>query len=142
MKKLINMTAFVLEQAEQHGIDSHETALNSYNYALFLQKPLTRGMVVPCDLDGNVMRKPSEMGFLGSQEMQWDCYRQNYEKAKKRVLFEGFELISSEDDWFKASVLVDGVKIIYSFSLIGTIEDFVNYNLTLTQNAINQFIKL
>lgn len=54
--KLILMTDFVLEQQKA---TASETPLlkplkKIFNYANFLKQPLTLGMFVPCDLEGNV----------------------------------------------------------------------------------------
>lgn len=68
------------------------------NYAQFLKTPLTLGMFIPTDLEGNVLEEP----IVGKQYYE-NVYDENskariqeikeYEKAQERVIFEGFELI-------------------------------------------------
>ena len=70
--------------------------VREYNY--FIRKPLTKGMFVPCDLDGNVLEEP--IGFdkdvdyknLEHFEINWvdgfEC--EQHQQAKERVLFEGW----------------------------------------------------
>ncbi len=131
MEKLISMTAFVLEQAEQHGIDAHETALNSYNYANFLTQPLTLGMFVSTDLEGNVLKKPNKDNF-GIWQGEFEKRLKEFEESQSRVLFEGFE-------WNNDELTNDGVLFwVGKFDGNETIENCIGSNLTLTQNAINQ----
>ena len=78
---------------------SHENALSwIYNYATFIKQPLKLEMFVPCDEDGNVWEYPPT-----KEEWEWaqkdsadaeQSFKQKeyyYEKAKEKVLFEGFE---------------------------------------------------
>jgi hypothetical protein len=114
------------------------------NYANFLKQPLTLGMFVPCDEDGNVLGKePNEdelckfcdypgdkrhtnahsLGCEGSRcESTADNYTYEYNQSKERILFEGFE--------------VDRANELYLFYNI--IEDLLTEDLTLTESAIKQ----
>lgn len=95
--KLISMTEFVLEQDKQRKDFSRHENQNVLaiiiNYANFLTQPLTLGMFVPCDEDGNVLKKPERNRYLASSE-RWGVSELNpewkeYDEAKERVLFEG-----------------------------------------------------
>jgi len=93
--KLITMTDFVLEQ-EQYRLKnilpypkslSYDKILN---YATFLKQPLTLGMFIPCDEEGNVLEEKSIFNttdecYIFDSELFY-----NYKQAKDRVLFEGF----------------------------------------------------
>ena len=89
MKKLISMTDFVLEQRLKHS-ESFKSKV--YAYANFIKKPLTLGMFVPCDEDGNVLEEPDRWddyvkapeSFDGNKEW-YDLYA--YEQAKEMCLF-------------------------------------------------------
>ncbi len=101
MKKLIQMTDFVLQEHNKFGELPYKELEKEYDYALtliakfrnyadFLKQPLTLGMFIPCDLDGNVLEEPK-----CECETEYDregCYEKCYEyiNAKNRVLFEGF----------------------------------------------------
>ena len=71
---------------EQAEIDSKELTW-IFQYTNFITQPLTKGMFIPCDEDGEVM---PEVRFLGLAE--WDKilhdYRIKYQQAQERVLFD------------------------------------------------------
>ena len=60
-------------------------------YGNFITQPLTKGMFVPCDEDGNVLREPNGFSDNDINAGQTESYSQQYQQAKERVLFEGFE---------------------------------------------------
>ena len=65
-------------------------------YARLLKQPLTLGMFVPCDLEGNVLSEPqlhtNQIGFdTWEEDYNPDDIKQ-YKQAKDRVVFEGFEV--------------------------------------------------
>ena len=97
---LIPMTDFVNNIGNMENYPSHENALYwIYNYATFLKQHLKLEMFVPCDEGGNVWEYPPT-----KEEWEWaqkdsadaeQSFKQKeyyYEKAKEKVLFEGFEL--------------------------------------------------
>lgn len=100
--KLISMTEFCLNQIESNtdkakmgGVAKSLHQINEY--AKFLSKPLTLGMFVPCDEDGNVLEEPKKKYVYSwnpnaSPNPKTDQYKQ-YTEAKERVLFDGFELV-------------------------------------------------
>ena len=96
------MTDFVLEQGKKpNNSDFREGfVVKVLNYANLLKQPLTLGMFVPCDDDGNVLEEPyKDMwdNFINSHfghfnESYTYCF--NYQIAKSKVLFNGFSYIN------------------------------------------------
>jgi hypothetical protein len=59
-------------------------------YRLFITQPLTEGMFVPCDEEGNVLKRPKKPSPL--TDVSYKCFddlRTEYQQAKERVIFEG-----------------------------------------------------
>jgi len=92
--KLISMTAFVLEQ-NNFKVFRNQQILN---YANFLKQPLELWMFVPCDEDGNVLEEPKLHFPTGNNQLESIIFKQNkeYQQAKERCLFEGFEVDSEK----------------------------------------------
>lgn len=148
--KLIGMREFVLENIENNTgkmkIGGAAKSLHQINeYAHFLSQPLTLGMFVPCDLDGNVLEEPKCMYIYNTQrfecssEEMYQCRK--YNEAKERVLFEGFEYDPvSSMELFMTEKLINEHIIDLMFRIINerTIEGAIKYDLTLTQQAIKQ----
>ena len=86
--KLINMVDFVLDQGNPSNTDSQFTD-KVMAYANFLKQPLTLGMFVPCDLDGNILQKEIGADFLSDHDM--DKFLE-YEESKERILFQGWNV--------------------------------------------------
>ena len=144
------MTDFVIEK--------YETTLNPtlfeeivYNYANFLKQPLTLGMFVPCDDDGNVLEIPKfyyteeNIKKLKGVEVEIALAKKkevaNYKIAKEKVLFNSFLfdslcLLTSN---CALSIIKNTFRIakIYEDRLpsqeikVCTIEDLIPYNLDL-----------
>lgn len=91
MEKLISMTDFVLEQNSNIDETNIKILQNIVDYALFIKQPLTLGMFVPCDLEGNFLEEPIFDELLPMNEM--DAIYAEYQEAKERVLFDGWELV-------------------------------------------------
>jgi len=123
--KLIPMVDFVLEQ--------YKVKQSPYNfwkktekYANFLKQPLKLGMFLPCDENDVPLVEPetwqichNNSGTMSGADI---LLCQQYEQAKERVLFEGFD--------FDPHLTCE---------MYFTIEDLINLNLTLTPNALKQF---
>lgn len=133
--KLISMTDFVLSQSEGSTIDWEQLDWMNQeiykldrirNYANFLKQPLELYMFVPCDEDGNVLdAEPCSLGMFLKGNPFFDVYlesKNKWDEAKERCLFKGF----SEKD---AKIALFANE---------TIEDLIEFNLTLTQIAIKQ----
>lgn len=139
--KLISMTDFVLEQMKEVTLDGTGVVCARIgNYANFLKQPLTLAMFVPCDLEGNVLEEPHNLGLINTYPTGDVIMDKSFEKAieyqqaKERVLFEGCFLN------FKGEVIVKETEfqtLKYADSN-WTIEDLTQFDLTLTQSAIKQ----
>lgn len=135
MKKLINMVDFVLEQTKLHtsemkmgGVATSLHIIN--NYARFLKRPLELGMFVPCDEDGNVL-KESFQHPLATPESKFGKQWTTYKEAKERVIFEGCEVTTPNENPRYYIVTLNDRHIWYS-NTSKPIENFVR-KLTLTE---------
>lgn len=95
--KLISMTDFVLEYSQKSttGYEAGFKALERLNilknYARFLKQPLRLEMFVPCDEMIEVMNYEEIKQSVIEGTDSWDAYQ----KAKEKVLFEGFEIVNT-----------------------------------------------
>ena len=62
------------------------------NYTDFITQPLTKGMFIPCDEDGNALEENLLFPANLEGSRKAEEYRKQYQQAKERVLFEGWEL--------------------------------------------------
>lgn len=143
--KLISMREFVLERENMLKQTPEEMERDLYiiaQYAHFLSQPLTLGMFVPCDDRGKILEEPM---FDPSNEQYWASAQFEYERAKDRIIFEGFTVdegmlkYNDRDTLFITRgnlVFYDGDDIYQLF----TIEDIVFYgeDPELNQQAIKQ----
>lgn len=154
MEKLIGMSNFVLEQRENKGIDSIKRFWNCEEYAKLLKTPLTLGILLPCDLEGNVLEKPTPTDFDNYHEeygnildaegtKEYEEALEQYQQALDRVLFEGFHIEKHENNSFSIICENNILNVMWNFSDergwfpargIKTIEDLVPYNLTIRKN--------
>jgi len=139
--KLVSSRQFGEEIEFQNYTDSEYRKLRNA-YDAFLKQPLTLGMFVPCDLDGNVLEEPEkwanflEYSSVKVPNLKPELY--DYAKAKERVLFDGFKICNR----------IESVKCVengdFHFSYESaikngeTVESLVKYNLTLTESAIKE----
>ena len=148
MKNLIKMTDFVLEQNK-----NTETLKNNFvncaAYAKFLKQPLTLGMFVPCDEKGNDLVNDNLTEY--DREMYFE-EEQEYQQAKERCLFNGFEFTVSQKfstvnkiknsiHWYTKDRLYLTTKKedgYHSYFQLFTVEDLIQCELQLTQTAIKQ----
>lgn len=86
MNKLLSMVDFVEEIKDYvHESHNYDRAIELiFEYSTFLKKPLELGMFIPCSEDGRILIEPTE-----SNSIYWS---EEYKKAKKNVLFHGFEV--------------------------------------------------
>ena len=149
MKKLISMVDFVSEQKETSTFDTSQ--LEWYesevcildkirNYANFIKQPLTLGMFVPCDLDGNVFEETEPIHTYGLDPADYEYNDDEvleYQQAKERVLFDGFYF----DRETKFAYILKQEKcfiFILSKRHKNDIESIINKDLQLTPTAIKQ----
>ena len=142
--KLISMTSFVLEQNK-----ILETYVNNLrkplfekivNYAKFIDTPLKLENFIVCDEEGDILEEPTDYEKrLLNMMTEYNDEVYTYYQAKVKVLFEGIEFITNggvnfltikEDtfDFFDFNVKFKNL----------TIEDLIQYNLQLTENAVKQ----
>ena len=141
--KLISISDFVLK-VDKETNDETSSIMYSFNhlvkYANFLKQPLTLGMFVPCDDDGNVLEEPTSTEkneFGGSfstieEQAELCCEIEQFRAAKDRVLFEGFE----DEELDDIKIMFDEA---YSLELNYIVEDLflICYDIpTLTKTAI------
>lgn len=120
--KLISMTDYVLgNQSASHYFKATQ------NYAKFLKQPLELWMFVPCDETGKPMVEPND-------SMDDKGYYKKYQQAKERVLFEGCGIMDKWCVQLSNGFLLEKVECLHNL----TIEDLIQFNLTLTQTAIKQ----
>lgn len=145
--KLVSMTDFVIEQSKLTGYDisDYDWIIRIVNYAKFLKQPLKLEMFVPYDENhGGVLKKPCDEElekFKGLQYGDFDCnytYIFDYNQAKEKVLFEGFEVKGNYIMYYDFAYMM-------KYELEGkTVENIIdeipNNRLQLTQNALKQFL--
>ncbi len=159
--KLISMTDFVLHESFGVGneIINHQTFFKKVSsYAQFLKKPLELGMFIPCDEEGNILEqvsKPDAEDYRNDEGGNFELYNFNmkaytsYKKAKNRVLFDGFVFTDSQKYSIPLSVSPYGLKdekiqltklkdsgAYHTWLQLNTIEDLVQCDLKLTENAL------
>ena len=134
MKKLISMCDFVLEQGNPSNTDSQFTDKVMY-YAKFLKQPLELQMFVPCDENNDQITQRHYQYFDNDDE--YNGYLNQYNQAKERCLFEGFEFQRETNNYY---FFIYNSR--YTFTLNkkakSTIEDLINKDLQLTPTALKQ----
>ncbi len=151
--KLISMVDFVLDQNSKWSSDG--ALRNIVKYATFLKQPLKLGFFVPCDGNGNVLEEPNSDKVPNMppdlQYDYWNEWNRDYQKAKDRVLFEGFEVIGQSEGFCEIELkngdfwmtFVEGeIKVTNQFNQeysVHVIEDLIQEDSTLTASAIKQF---
>ena len=115
------MTDFVLQQGNPSNTDS-QFADKIMSYAHFLKQPLTIGMFVPCDEDGNVLEECDKI--------------KEYRKAKEKVLFEGLEKFFFELK--EHDVFVVNEKIFSTKDFVENLLEYKGLEFHFTPNAIKR----
>ncbi|HFI4796469.1 TPA: hypothetical protein ACGQK4_002188 [Elizabethkingia anophelis] len=139
--KLVPMTEFVLSILNNTSPNNFVKGVESIRaYAEFLKQPLELWMFIPCDENNVPLMKPDYLG--GETYKRWN----DYDYAKSRVLFEGFEIEQSKSRigfYLPEYNCIDYSIVQNNFSspskYLTTIEDLIIYSgLTLTETAIKQ----
>ena len=110
------------------------------NYDNFLEQPLKLEKFVPCDEEGDILEEPTnyEMRLLNMMtEYNDEVY--TYNQAKEKVLFEGIEFRTNGGVNFLT--IKEDTFAFFDFNIKFknlTIEDLIQYNLQLTENAVKQ----
>ena len=130
IEKLENSTMFEEAASTYPNPSDYEDATKwdkTTQYVLFVTQPLTKGMFVPCDLEGNVLKDIKE--YLDSstslEKDEWVIEkRKEWKQATKRVLF---NLGTSHD---------------YLLYTVKDVQELILDNYTTIEQAINDKIKL
>jgi len=151
--KLISMKDFVLEQDNIKNVNDAIKFNNCLNYANFIKKPLKLEMFVPCSNENGLPL--SLEGLIDSGFVLDEIEFNEYEQAKEKVLFEGFEFFDNPKNCLNNMLGDYGVfkygdgfgitthekgKCYHSYFCIITIEDLIRIEkgISLTQNALKQ----
>ena len=137
---LIPMTDFVNNVGNMENYPSHENALSwIYNYATLLKQPLKLEMFVPCDEDGNVLEEPKiEEEYVDEHTTQiFAQYQYDLDKAKEKVLFEGFKPYEDYECAKYEEVYVDEEVCDGKFTVEDLIKDAGKTKIKLSQTALN-----
>ena len=153
--KLISMTSFVLKQnytttLDISQIDFYDKELSILekirNYAKFLKQPLKLEMFVTCDDEGNFFEEPKiedyfddGFNFEFNQTHFKDVVLKEYQIAETKVLFEGIEF--RKNGGVNFLTIKEDIFAFFDFNVKFknlTIEDLIQYNLQLTENAVKQ----
>jgi len=124
--KLISMVDFVL--ADKYAGSPINT---NKQYANFLKQPLELWMFVPCDEDGNVLEKSCE---VFDDKCRY-CACREYQKAKERVLFDGWNV--NFETGIKTCISNESEYMLFLPSIM-TIENILYTKPTLTHTALKQ----
>lgn len=143
MKNLIPITDFVLKEMNNLILNGAGSVVAKIgNYARFLRQTLEIWMFVPCKLvDGVwfVLEEPKDYYWFENNVELTRTFDENvkfleYQQAKERCLFEGFEM-------YNGNPYNNKLQRAYSKNHIDewwTIENIIHWNLELTQTAIKQ----
>lgn len=113
-------------------------------YTKLLSKKVTRGMFIPCDLEGNFLIEPANYDnflFHKNDEAIKDNRvkfpkSKEYHQAKERVLFDGdFEFLTDEYIRINGWTVFNTGGGFHSFEIV---EDLVEVGLELTPSTIKQ----
>lgn len=137
------MTDFVLEHPA--STDYEWQLSNHLRYAKFLTQPLEPGMFVPCDDDGNILEEPNDYFPEGIES----DYSKKYQKAKEKVLFEGFRVVDNDSKSHPKTIQFQSIfnpfwflretNSWHSSKRLKTIEDLIKFNLELTETGFKYF---
>ena len=142
---LIPMTDFVLEQLNEQNSRTkpmREVFNSLEKYAKFLKQPLKLEMFVPWDDDGNVLAEPKKPHTFASENSdeyikKWKSEIEIYNKAKEKVLFEGFKLYKDYECAKYEDVYVDEEVCDGKFTIEELIKDIGETKIKLSQTALN-----
>ena len=128
--KLKTMISFVKEQGDIKkevqliGIEQPYRTSRFYliqNYADFLLKNITIGMLVPCDEFGNVLEEPLQEHYADYTDEQnvkdWLCNLEKYNQAQERILFKGFKVVDVHNGIAYSKSISDNSGLIHLFWL-------------------------
>ena len=134
MKNLISNTEFGKLLLTKHLSDKQVRDIRD-NFDSFLSQSLELWMFVPCDEDGNVLEEPDSIGV--GNYFYYEKALDQYQQAKERCLFEGFEFMGGNNEYYFLKY-----DSCYAFSIKKTnktnIESIVHKEFPLTPTAQKQ----
>ena len=127
------MTDYIdsIQDNPQIDVLSADTMVNLITYKDFLKQSLELWMFVPCDENGNVLEDIIGNGMIHNYSEKV----KQYEQAKDKVLFEGFDIYSN-GDLHNAFVTFESSSL-EIMNVENLITDF-QYSFYLTPNAIKR----
>ena len=132
-EELPTLSEFVIAVGITH-VDSPINEQDIYDYNDFIRQPITKGMFVPCDEEGNVLDHIECSADCVYLESPCQCNLEKlkklkqYQQAKERVLFEGWEItVDVHEEWWGEDKQGNCIK---------------SYNHKTIEQAINNGIKL
>lgn len=160
MDILISMVAFVLLQEKEPILrNSSSEILKIHKYAHFLSQKLELWQFIPCKLVEGVwvvleepLQSDSKYKCINIKDeedfniKQWTADFVEYQEAKDRVLFEGFECLFFDNE--NKRITNREINVLWHNKIDGwitsdkfqTVEDLVKYNLELTDSAKRQLV--
>ena len=135
---LIPMTDFVLKYYSDETMDELQILDLINNYATFLKQPLKLEMFVPCDDEGIVLEEPKiEEEYLDEHTTQiFAQYQYDLDKAKEKVLFEGFEQYEDYECAKYEEIYIDEEVCDGEFTIEELIKDVGETKIKLSQTAL------
>ena len=132
LKTLISLKDFVLKY--------HPTREQIVNYAKFIDTPLKLENFIVCDEEGDILEEPTDYEKrLLNMMTEYNDEVYTYYQAKEKVLFEGIEF--RKNGGVNFLTIKEDTFAFFDFNVKFknlTIEDLIQYNLQLTENAIKQ----
>lgn len=146
---LISMTEFVLKESTNKEVSKNLSGFsdivnnkrlsydNILKYANFLKQPLELWMFVPCDENGNIVKKPDLSDANGRQydknideDMAWAKYSTLIKQGNQKVLFNGFKFQDANEDYPMPFVYLNEDVTLYpeTFDEYSKVEDLVYYS--------------
>lgn len=137
---LKSMTVFIKEYYSDESRDELQILDLFDNYATFLLQPLTLGMFVPCDEDGNVLREPELFGETIAHLEEWGVKQVKFTKAKEKVLFKNCRIGKFNET---QAIFTKENGETFGILIHGTIEHLTHFiedgfEFELTESAIKQ----
>jgi len=155
--KLISMKEFVESRLRKHRNEQEYTSFEFMqeceNYVKFISQPLELWMLIPCDENNEPLEKPFYAPCMDGCNCENDCEMsklydkdlKQYQKAKERVLFEGFEVYEVSNKLMAIGNRKHKIEVCFKFKdkdwFVGNttpdVESLIKHNIYLTQTAIN-----
>lgn len=101
--KLKKTEQYVLDLVPESPIDDTRLLDMVLNYSTLMDKPQVLGQFIPCDKKGNILSLPNKISpdYLTRSDNKMTELIDEYDEAKKRVLFYGFQYLRSYPDYWE-----------------------------------------